>query len=412
MAKKRSPKRKKSKDKTATLRPEEAARLEGLLARAHDLDPSGIRDELGGPETAAAFLQRLPAADPELVPLLGAIREAYQEKEVRKALRRAAFRFEQKGIPVPDETEKDPPALRAVPGTQEAFAYLTPFEALGDRSVLLAAPSPSFQLTMCVGIVHDLEGIKTMTALPLNRKKAREARNVFLQDFPHAVEASPGHALGVLERAYQADRSSPGASDYLQLRPLLLSALGPGEEAPIQGLIPPDSGAGLPFTESMAARLMDHELFRDWILDPEEVDPLADEIREAEESPLHLTQEQVSARVEELEKKAVQRIFTETRRNAYRFRLAESAYILHMRGEEEYARLALRAALSLDEPDSLFQVNPFLMLLTQRCLAMAYEEPETEQEPLEPAGPQQSLTLPGLNPDPSSQSRTAPNRSR
>ncbi|MBW2065682.1 MAG: hypothetical protein JRJ03_12235, partial [Deltaproteobacteria bacterium] len=49
-------------------------------------------------------------------------------------------------------------------------------------------------------------------------------------------------------------------------------------------------------------------------------------------------------------------------------RLEETAFIFFKKGEEQYAKIALAAAISLEEDDSIFGVNPFLLALIDRSI--------------------------------------------
>lgn len=86
MAKKKGP-RKKKRD-SSPLPPERAGILRKLLEDPARTDAAETLITLSDPAPAAAFLENLPAGNPELVPVLMAVREAFDEKGVQKAARR------------------------------------------------------------------------------------------------------------------------------------------------------------------------------------------------------------------------------------------------------------------------------------------------------------------------------------
>ena len=63
--------------------------------------------------------------------------------------------------------------------------------------------------------------------------------------------------------------------------------------------------------------------------------------------------------------------------------MEETAYVFFKLEEEEYARLSLAAALSLDKKDSILGVNPFLKSLVERTLEIYFEGMEEMEQPEE-----------------------------
>lgn len=370
MAKKKGSKKKKRRS-LPPLSPDQSERLESALEAPERIALDTVRANLPDDAVAAAFLERLPAGDPALVPVLTAVRDAFPEKSVQKAARKAAFRFEQRGTAVPRSPSAEEPAVR-FQGTAEQgqpFAFLTPTDGIGVRGVLLALPRAPKGIELGAALVSDEAGILQYAGGTFSKKKAALARDDFLKEFDHVVPASPEHALSVLEQAQRAKPDAPGSAPYLQARPWLLDRITPAEESPARTLIPVEEEDRV-FTESMAARLLGHEILAPWMVDPREARSLAEEVREAENSPIHLSEDQQERRIDEIKRAWIRDHFFGDRRERLRLRLEETAYVLHHLNDPELARLARIAARSLQDPESPFDVHPLLRLMTERTVSL------------------------------------------
>ncbi len=387
MAKKKGS-RKKKRSSLPPLSPDQSERLKIALEAPERIDTSDVRASLPDAAVAAAFLERLPAGGPALVPVLTAVRDAFPEKSVRKAARKAAFRFEQQGTDVPPSPSSEAPVLRfqGTPEQGRPFAFLTPTDGIGVRGVLLALPKAPKGIELGAALVSDEAGILQYTGGAFSKKKAALARDDFLEGFEHVVPASPEHALSVLEQAQRAKPDAPGTAAYLRARPWLLDRITPAKEPPAGTLIPVEGEDGRVFTESMAVRLLGHEILTSWMVDPREAQSLAEDIREAENSPIHLSEDQQDRRIDEIKRAWIPDHFSGDRRERLRLRLEETAYVLHHLGDPELARLARIAARSLEAPESLFDAHPLLRLMTERTLLLFHRGLEDAGFPEETGG--------------------------
>lgn len=382
MAKKKRAKKSRGRRKPHPLSAEDNRRLHPLLDHPEHLDPNAVRTVLTGPNLARAFLEKLPADDPALVPLVVAVREAFEEKEVQKAVRRTSFRFEQQGISVPPPHKKpDPGALRSVPQQEHPFAFLSPPDGLGLRGVLFGIPRAPRGIELGVGLASDTFGIQQFAGGTFSKKKVLAARHDFLSGFPTTVETFPGHAVRILERALRANQSASGSTSYLEVRPWVLTQVPVPEAPPVYEHIPAAAVPEEPPTDSIASRLLAHELLQSWILDPDDFRSVAESIQQVKESPLALSETQQRSRIEEIKQQAMRDYFNEERRRLYRERLEEVAYMLCVLEGKDTACFALQTARSLEEPDSRLQANPFLQKITERTLLLLLGSPDREGEP-------------------------------
>jgi hypothetical protein len=403
VAKKKGPR--KRRDRSAVpLTPEQRERLEALMTDPARVDTEDIRSSLPDPTLAAAFLERLPADDPDLIPVLTAVREAFEEKSVRKAARKTAFRFEQRGLPVPEGPSREGPVLhRAALDEEEPFAFLSPADALGVRGVLFGIPRAPRGIELGAALVSDEEGILQYAGGTFGKKKALRARDDFLEGFQHVVPATPEHAVSVLERAHRTKPEAPGGALYLQARPWILGRVDPAGSPPLPELVAEEDVTGQPFTEAMAGRLLEHEILAHWMADPREASTLAEEIRGAEESPIHLSDDQRERRIDEIIRAWIREHFSGPQRERIAHRLKETAYVLHRLGDEELARLAFIGARSLEERETALDVHPLLRALTARTLglfqagadgASGKDEPDQDPEDDGRGSPPSGLIIP------------------
>ena len=85
---------------TASLSPDELALVSSLLDRMDSAEPSRFIETVPSPKIAQALIERLPAHCKETIPALLELERAFSEKAVRKAVKRALFRFRKAGAAV------------------------------------------------------------------------------------------------------------------------------------------------------------------------------------------------------------------------------------------------------------------------------------------------------------------------
>ena len=164
MAKKKRPKKKKRRA-SSPLSPDQSVHLNELLAHPERMDPGDIRAVLPDPALALAYVERMPADDPDLVPVLLSIRDAFSEKDVQKAVRRTAFRLEQQGVHVPAAPKPESGVLGKATEQGEPFAFLSPLDGMGARGVLIGIPRAPSGYELGVALTSDQAG-SSIVALP------------------------------------------------------------------------------------------------------------------------------------------------------------------------------------------------------------------------------------------------------
>ena len=383
MAKKKKPKKRKP-DPSTLLSPEQQKQLSSLLKDLKNLNDANVNEQIPGPELAQAFIEGLPTQDPDAVPALLAVRKAFPQKKVQKAIKKTIFKFKQKGISHPDlAPEKGAPVLVKRLDVADPSAHMGPVDGTGSRGILLILPQIPKGVEVGMGAVSDELGFIQFFVGRYSKKQLKEIREIFFSSFDSAVETSISHAATILERAYSKneeglDESSRG---YLQLRPWILENVSLLDKSPAYDLIPPDSISKGSLTRSQIEKLLDHDLMKTWIIDPEKLKPLTEDIQKVKESRILVSDAQKTEQINEARGKATIEIYSEDKRLLMKWRLEEMAYFFFKREEEEMARLSLLAALSLDEKDTPLLINPFLDAMMERSLAFHDQAAQDKKEP-------------------------------
>lgn len=355
---------------------EQETQLTSLLENPRNVTHTNIDEQIPSPELAQAFVERLPPDDPETIHALLVIRKAFPQKNVQKAINRTVFRLKQRGVSHPDlEPEKGPSIFVRKEEKRKPSAYLSPIDGNGSRGIFLTLPQIPKGVNVGIGVVNDEQGILRFLYARYSKRRMKEVKELFFSNFQHPVPTSISHAATVLERAYQnsAQSLAQQAGDYLRLRPWVLKNISFLDQAAIYDLIPRDSISKEGLTASLIDKLLGHELMQTWIIDPEKMNVLIEDIRRVQESRILVSEAQKTEQISELKRKAITKIYSEEKHLLLKWRLEEMAYVFFKLDEEEMARLSLATAQSLHGKESSLFVNSFLEAMMERSLAF-YEK--------------------------------------
>ena len=370
MSKKKRPKKKKPYD-SQQLTSEEEILLNSLLENPKNINLSNINEQITSPQLAQALVEKLSSGDSETIKLILAIREAFDQKNVQKAVKKTIFRLKQRGLFIPDsEFRKEAPLLIKKTQHVEPTVYIGPIDGAGSRLIFIVLPQIPKGFQVGIGAVSDEEGIIDFVSGEYSKKRMREVKDFVLGKFSLTVEASLAHAATILEKAYSQKKQTfrEPYRNYLQLRPLILENVSLLDRPAIYDFIPFDAVSEKTLTDSQIDKLLGHKLMESWIIDADQIKPLADEISEAEESPIIVSGGQSANRINKIKQKGITELYQDSKRLLLKNRLEEMAYVFLKLDEEEYTHLSLAAAFSLDEKDSFLKVNPFLMAMVERSL--------------------------------------------
>ena len=364
------PKKKKQKKQAAypALSQDEQRLLDRLLEDLETIDPAALAERIPGPPVAEALLENLPLQEAKAPEILSELRKAFPQKSVQKAVRKAVFRLKQRGITLPDGEPDQAPTFAVA--KEEPSVYIGPIDGSGNRPLLIVLPRGASGVDLAMGAVNDEQGIIEFIYGRYSKKRMKEVRDLFFSKVPHMVETTLSHAVTVLEDAYRKEEGKPGPAtgEYLRLRPWLLENVEPLDRPVVSDFIPMESVTADILTPTQLERLLQHELMISWVLDPEKLRPLSEEIVRAQESPIFISEGQRREHLNKIREDSLVKLFGEKDRMLFRTRLEEMAFVFFKIGEETLARLCLAAALSLEEKTSLLKVNPFLNALIDRSL--------------------------------------------
>jgi len=393
LSKKKTQKKKKAPNKPL-LSAEEEIRLKTLLENLQDIDPTKIEEQIQSSEVAQALVKKMPLEHPNTVTILASIREAFDQKSVQKEIKRALFKLERKGVRIPeaDQPEKTPFEIQKTESA-EPNIYVGPIDGSGGRVLFMALPRVPKGYDIGMGLVNDEEGFLEFVSGTYSKKQMKEVKTLFFEKVSPLVETSLSHAATILEGIHgQAGSGRTDATNnYLQLRPLILNKTSLLERPAIYDFISSEDPDSL--TDSRIKKLLNHKILETWVVPPEEIRPLMEEIQKTEESPIFLSQTQKFDRVNEIIEKALDKLYPESKRALLKNRLEETAYVFFKLEDEEYARLSLAAARSIEKKDSILGVNPFLKALLQRTLDLYFKSIKEMEQPKEGSEEDASPTL-------------------
>jgi hypothetical protein len=388
----------------APLAPEARAKLESQVARvvealSTEVEPAALQAQVSAnpqdPDWDAHLIAALGAlSHPAIPPLLAALFGQARDKIRRKALKKTLHRLKTRGVAMaPDLLPKEEVSFGA-PRPGAAAVFVSPIFGIGESYVILEAPPEILGGNFLVARVSDQEGFKECVLLSLKRQQQAEVWGRFReQGLDQWFSPPPAYAVRLLEEAY-THKAGSGAAQYGALREKIFRHWGRPETAPdLDQELPAPSPGEMPRLLEHCRTLAMDPLFVAWLPGPEEIAPWLVKLKEVEDSPLVLSDQQKRIRTDGVLEEATRALYPlETRADCSR-RLLTTAYYLHLTGREEDSRAARAAAADLADPNrgDLHGENAFLKSLVHYAVRLAHKM----QEPREPATPSGLIALPG-----------------
>ena len=382
----RKTKTKKKPFPPAPLNQEQEALITTILKDIGSTDPAEILAKVPDSRCAQVLIDRLPLKDESPIPLLLALRAGFKDKGVGKAIKRALFKLNRRGVSTEEfhAEESDSSTILKPSHKEPPRCYVGPVDGAGLRAVVIMVHRGGKGLDTGLGVVSNEQGIQEFFYRNFSKRSAKEMKENFSQEAGPLVATSLSHAATILEESYQRhlELKSDVPADYLELRPWLL------ENAPlltrpvVYDCISETSISDTVLTDSQLMELFDHELMEFWLIEIEALRPFMEDMFKVEESPIVLTDAQKSDRIREIKEKCMSEIFSPERRELLKRRLEEMGYIFFKLGQEETAGLAIAAAHAADQESTILKANPVIETLLERSLAFytkAMEEGDPEQ---------------------------------
>lgn len=344
-----------------------------FLGKSNELDTAIAEGLAGIPSAATATI-------------LMQMKASCRSKAVLKAIKKSLYRLKQRGISVEDTGEKETsaPAIRPLPISQPK-GFVSGIDYLGNRLIVLGIPRVPRGLHTLQALASDIEGLLDFQRDEMTRK----AFDAFLGNLRERirlpiVEIPPAYGRFLLEEAYTLTekKGKTPPQDYLMAR-REISDIGNGVHGPlIYQFLDQDEIRGNDRILADSKNLLTMEGIINWLLEPEEVEPYAREVNDAEQSKIAVNPAQKEQWLQGIYQRALGELFPAERRFLYKRRLEETAYVLLKLDRSDEAERCLAAALDLEKEISSFRPNPFLLQLVitsiYRVMAEKYEKAQKE----------------------------------
>lgn len=295
----------------------------------------------------AAVLERLGRlASPDSVAALLELENATSDKSVRKEIRRALFRLEQRGLAVP----KAQPAPTVVTlGAVEVEGYMSASDGNGDQLLWLVKPRRG-ELAHLFAVINDPTGMREVEMNQVTRKTLRSAREDLLSRHGiRIVEVDWRYCDQRMRQAHRwaLERGTTVQGDYVGARGQILQEEPAAEvEHPILAVVDRAALEEAAIPEKAMALLDEPEL-RTWFFPPEMLHAYIEEIAAAQTSPLLLNEHQQRERVEQILARAIREVFGGEAQESWRRRILDLAWVLHASQRQAAARAAVATAEAL-----------------------------------------------------------------
>ena len=309
-----------------------------------DADVAALTAYVGREATAdIAIAHRLGAIASEAsARLLQQMEAAAADKSLRKEIKRALYRLQQRGIAVASA-----PVLPAAPVVPTPSAglegYVSSVDGRGDQLVWLIRPQPGGVLHL-FAVINDPDGLREVALHSATRKLLKTLRGELEQR--HDVRLAPidwRHADFLVRRAFHAARAAGARmeGDYPALRAQLCREP-PSEESPLPPPRADEAALG------RSAEVLSEPELRTWFRTAEDLAPFLEEFGSVQESPLVLNEMQQQERFDDILARAIDTTFGGEQRETWTHRLTEMArYFAATRRPERAAEAgAVAAALA------------------------------------------------------------------
>lgn len=303
----------------------------------------------------AALLHRDPAADiaiahrlgaiasPESVAALAALERDTTDKQVRREVKRARYRLQQRGVAMAPSA---PPATPAPPILATPIeGYISPLDGRGDQLVWLIKPQPGGALHF-YSVINDPEGLREVALHAVTRKALKALRGELERRHEvRLVAVDWRYADFLIRRAFDWARARAARmdGDYPALRAQLSRHPAPTERPALP--ITDETAADDPAALAASAELLGELEMRTWFRPLEELQPYLEEMGGVRDSPLVLNEAQQQERFETIIQHAIDGIFGDAQRDTWVRRFAEQA--VYFAATRRPARAAQARAVSV-----------------------------------------------------------------
>jgi hypothetical protein len=319
-------------------------RLLSAWGVATDADAAALAPHAGrDPDADLALAHRLGGiASAASAELLQRMEAGATDKALRKEIKRALYRLQQRGIAIP--AAAPPPAAPASPlGAPPLEGYVSSVDGRGDQLVWLIRPQSGGALHL-FAVCNDVEGLREVALHSASRKTLKTLRAELEQRHEVRLAAVDWrHADFLIRRAFETARAAGTRmeGDYPALRAQLWR-----EPAPAVSPLPSPVADDAALRRS--ADLLGEPELRTWFRTAEELAPFLEEFDNVQNSPLVLNELQQRERFDAILARAVDAVFGGAMRDVWVSRLTEMGryFAATRRPERAAAAGAVAAALA------------------------------------------------------------------
>ena len=291
------------------------------------------------------------------------INESHPDKTLRKAARKSLYKLKSAGI---DVEMTHTPLLGEVKH-QRYKSIISPVDGTGTQLIMLTQEMLAGDLHLLQVVANDEEGIMECSARRgLTKKMFARLPETFARqtgsDNVMFVEADYNYAMTIMAEAEEMTEIVP--EEYTENKEFFeLDAAQPVEN-PIFRMLDVENLKQQPYFLRTSSELFQQALFLSWHLPVNEIAEYAQELLDQEDSVLELSPQFQHQRKEEIYLKLIEERITEDYLKRLQRRLSIMAYIFMLQENEEDAKRALTAAVTLTEtPQERLKDHAFLRQL-------------------------------------------------
>lgn len=300
-----------------------------------------------------------------------------RSRELRREIKRALYRLEQRGRWHAEKAPPPPPTSTLLGSAEsEPEAWLSPIDPTGTRLLWMSKRVPEGVASISA-ITTEEYGLREIHGGQTTRKAVRQAqRDLTSRSGIPLVEAPWAHVHRLIRDAWESTADRTRLGDVPGTLRLLVP--GPPEHVahPVEAYLDRAAVAADDTALAGSAKALAEPELAAWLLPFEWVEPAMQEIRDASQSLVVTSPAHERERVESAFARATDGLFAEqVRRDRFASRLEETAYLLAKRGALEPAQGALAAALAARTERPIAEI-PLLAELARRSLGFALEASE------------------------------------
>ncbi len=315
---------------------------------------------------------KLAASEPteQSYALLAALYEKTGNKEILKTAKKNAHILKQQGIDVAAAEKKKPhEAIFKTADLPEPRAFATMVDAEGFRLIFTLKPISQHEIKIFNIMLSEDKGIVDIEAVTsLRRETQKLIKNLFSDKKIEFTEIPAGKAAYLVQEAGTRTEQLSGnvSPNMVQWKALFSDVLPADPLPPIYQMYPAADIQADAALLNQSEKLLETTEIPFWFIVTDSARDMWQRIRLAGEntaSEAALHDEAVS---NALFKETADQFFTRERLNKFRRRLEELAYIFHVKGHTDLAKIAFAQALELESQGIIPSENNFCCAIIRK----------------------------------------------